>query len=121
MAAYQIRNGNTDDYRQFWNEGPRRQLGTPKHEDACRDALLSDMQQRLVPLGIDAQPEDHNADDKRADIRVSYGGKDRFEVHKDDVGRRFMETVLPFQGLVTAPVATEPAKPVVFSNPVLSL
>jgi hypothetical protein len=78
--AYQIRNGNTDDYRQFWNEGPRRQLDTPKHEDACRDALLSDMQQRLAPLGIDAQPEGHYADDKRADIRVSYGGTDGFEV-----------------------------------------
>jgi hypothetical protein len=78
--AYQIRNGDTDDYRQFWNEGPRRQLDSPKHEDACRDALLSDMQQRLAPLGIDAQPEDHYADDKRADIRVSYGGTDGFEV-----------------------------------------
>ena len=53
---------------------------TPKHEDACRDALLSDMQQRLAPLGIDAQPEGQYADDKRADIRVSYGGTDGFEV-----------------------------------------
>jgi hypothetical protein len=73
--AYQIRNGNTDDYRQFWNEDD-----TPKHEDTCRDALLSDMQQRLAPLGIDAQPEGHYADDKRADIRVSFGGSDGFEV-----------------------------------------
>ena len=78
--AYQIRNGNTDDYRKFWNEGPRRQLTTPKHEDSCRDALLTDLQQRLAPLGIDAQPEGHYADDKRADIRVGYGGTDGFEV-----------------------------------------
>lgn len=78
--AHRIRNGNTDDYRQFWNEGPRRQLETLKHEDACRDALLSDLQQRLVPLEIDAQPEGHYADDKRADIRVAFGGTDGFEV-----------------------------------------
>ena len=78
--AYQIRNGNTDDYRQFWNEGPHRQLSSPKHEDACRDALLSDLQQRLAPLGIDAQPEGHYADDKRADIRVAFGGTNGFEV-----------------------------------------
>ncbi|MEA3303451.1 MAG: hypothetical protein U9Q75_09285, partial [Pseudomonadota bacterium] len=78
--ADQIRNGNTDDFRQYWNEGPRRQLDTPKHEDACRDALLSDLQQRLAPFGIDAQPEGHYADDKRADIRVAFGGTDGFEV-----------------------------------------
>ena len=78
--AHRIRNGNTDDYRQFWNEGTLRKLDTPKHEDACRDALLSDLQQRLAPFGIDAQPEGHYADGKRADIRVAFGGIDGFEV-----------------------------------------
>lgn len=78
--ASRIRHGGTDDYRQYWNEGPRRQLSTPKHEDACRDALLSDLQQRLAPLGIDAQPEGHYADDKRADVRVAFGGSDGFNV-----------------------------------------
>ena len=70
--AVQIRKGNTDDWRQYW-EGLRGQSPTPKHEDDCRDALLSDLQQRL-PQGIDAQPEGHYANDKRADVRVSYGG-----------------------------------------------
>lgn len=78
--AHRIRHGNTDDYRQFWNEGPHRKLTSPKHEDACRDALLSDLQQRLTLLGIDAQPEGHYADDKRADIRVAFGGANGFEV-----------------------------------------
>ena len=68
--ADQIRRGNTDDWRQYWNE-PHGQLPTPKHEDRCRDALLSDLQQRL-PQGIDAQPEGQYANDTRADIRVSY-------------------------------------------------
>ena len=69
--AVQIRRGNTDDWSQYWNE-PHKQPPTPKHEDRCRDALLSDLQQRL-PQGIDAQPEGQYANDKRADIRVSYG------------------------------------------------
>lgn len=73
--AVQIRKGNTDDWRQYW-EGLRGQSPAPKHEDDCRDALLSDLQQCL-PQGVDAQPEGHYVNDKRADIRVSYGG---FEV-----------------------------------------
>lgn len=70
--AVQIRRGNTNDCRQYW-EGRRGQSPAPKHEDDCRDALLSDLQQRL-PQSIDAQPEGHYANDRRADIRVSYGG-----------------------------------------------
>ena len=69
--ADQIRRGNTDDWRQYWNE-PHEQLPTPKHEDHCRDALLSDLRQHLSQ-GVDAQPEGQYANDKRADIRVSYG------------------------------------------------
>ena len=67
--ADQIRRGNTDDWRQYWNE-PHKKPPTQKHEDRCRDALLSDLRQRL-PQGIDAQPEGQYANDKRADIRVS--------------------------------------------------
>ena len=75
-----IRNGNTDDYRQFWNESSYRQLDRPKHEDSCRDTLLSDLQRRLSPLEIDAQPEGQYADDKRSDIRVSFAGANGFAV-----------------------------------------
>ena len=69
--ASQIRCGNTDDWRQYWNE-PRAQTPTPKHEEQCRDALLSDLRTRL-PAGVDAQPEGQYAHDKRADIRVACG------------------------------------------------
>ena len=68
--ADQIRRGSTDDWSQYWNE-PHGQIPTPKHEDRCRKALLSDLQQ-LLPQGADAQPEGQYANDKRADIRVSY-------------------------------------------------
>ena len=69
--ARRIRHDNTDDWRQYWNE-PRGQTPTPKHEDQCRDALLSDLRTRL-PSGVDAQPEGQYAHDKRADIRVACG------------------------------------------------
>ena len=67
--ATRIRKGNTDDWRQYWNE-PSGQEPTPKHEDHCRDALLSDLRQCLPP-SIDAQPEGQYANDKRADMRVA--------------------------------------------------
>ena len=70
--AKQIHDGNTSDWRQYWT--PSKKPVTPEHEDFCRDALLSDLRLKLEPLGIDAQPEGHYADDKRSDIRVSYCG-----------------------------------------------
>ena len=71
--AVQIRTGNTDDWRQYWNLDSHGRPEEPRPENPCRDALLSDLRQRL-PQGVDAQPEGHYANDKRADIRVSYEG-----------------------------------------------
>ena len=68
--AIAIRDSNTDDWRQYWNL-PRGQPPTPRHEDHCRDTLLSDLRQRL-PDGVDAQPEGQYAEDKRADMRVAF-------------------------------------------------
>lgn len=68
--AVKIRTGNTDDWRQYWNESDHGKPGAPKHEDACRDALLSDLRECLPP-SVDAQPEGQYARDKRADMRVS--------------------------------------------------
>ena len=65
-----IRNGNTDDWRQYWNEDRHGRPREPKHEESCRDALLSDLRQCL-PHELDAQPEGRYASDKRADIRLS--------------------------------------------------
>lgn len=70
--AIEIRHGNTDDWKQYWKVDDHGRATDPRHEDPCRDALLSDLRQRLV-AGVDAQPEGHYADDKRADIRVAYG------------------------------------------------
>ena len=69
--AEKIRTGNTDDWRQYWNENDDGKPGAPKRENTCRDTLLSDLRERL-PQDIDAQPEGQYARDKRADMRVSY-------------------------------------------------
>ena len=72
--ACQIRSSNTDDWHQYWNEDPYGRPLEPKHEDRCRDALLSHLRGHL-PAGVDAQPEGQYADDNRSDIRVSYGAQ----------------------------------------------
>ncbi|RLL54974.1 hypothetical protein D8Y20_01910 [Mariprofundus sp. EBB-1] len=89
-VADNIRNGSTNDYKQFWSYEEKHQKminPKPKSENDSRDALLSDLKERLGKLGVDAQPEARYADDKRADIRVSFGGTDGFsipvEVKKD--------------------------------------
>lgn len=73
VLARGIHDGNTDDWRQYWNEGPHRRPTKPKHEDSCRDALLSDLRSAL-PEGVDAQPEGRYARSKRSDIRVACHG-----------------------------------------------
>ncbi|MYB10283.1 MAG: hypothetical protein F4129_00145 [Acidimicrobiia bacterium] len=78
--ADDIRGSSSNIWRQFWNEEPEL---TAKHEDACRDALLAMLQARLSPE-IDAAREGHYVSDKRADIRVSYGGHNvPTEIKKD--------------------------------------
>ena len=79
----QIRNGNTDDWRQYWNEDSHGRTTKRKPENSCRDALLSDLKQRL-PEDVDASPEGHYVNDKRADIRVFCRGfQAPVEVKKD--------------------------------------
>ena len=71
--AENIRNDNTDDWRQYWNEGARGRPESPKIEERCRDALLSDLRKEL-PAGVIAEPEVEYSNDKRADVGVFYGG-----------------------------------------------
>jgi len=64
QLALEIRHGSTNDYDQYWAGD------TPKIEDDCRDALLSDLRPRLARVGVLAEPEGRYADAKRADIKV---------------------------------------------------
>jgi len=82
QLGHEIRNGNTDDYLQYW-VADKAEL-----EDNCRDRLLSDLKVRLTPLHINAEPEGRYADEKRADIKVSAQGYNipveiKREMHKD--------------------------------------
>ena len=72
--ACKIRGGPTSDWRQYWNVDQYNRPTCEKPEDACRDNLLSDLQNRLEQLDIDAQPEGRYTNDKRSDIRVYFGG-----------------------------------------------
>lgn len=65
-----IRNGNTSDWRQYWNID--KNLFEPRTENLCRDALLSDLGTKFAQLGIRAYPEGYYVDDKRSDIRIEY-------------------------------------------------
>ncbi|MBI5330162.1 MAG: hypothetical protein HZB71_06055 [Betaproteobacteria bacterium] len=79
--ARKIRNGGTNDYRQYWSlDASNTRPARPKPENDCRDALLSDLMERLGRLGVDAIKEGYYADEKRADIRVSFGGAAGFNV-----------------------------------------
>ena len=72
--ARTIRDGNTSDWKQYWNVDHHDRPQSPRPEDSCRDALLSDLQGRLMRLGVEVQPEGRYANEKRADIRVSFAG-----------------------------------------------
>ncbi len=78
--AHWMRDGNTDAYKQFWNEDSHRHPTTPKVEESCRDILVDKMRDRLGRLGIDIQPEARHADEKRSDIRVSWGAAQGFHI-----------------------------------------
>lgn len=101
--AKKIHDGNTNDYKQYWSyDKDNRKLDQPKPENDCRDALLSDLQERLGRLGIEAQREGNYADNKRADIRVSFGGATGFNVpieikkdSHDDLWRAIHEQLIP--------------------------
>lgn len=74
QLARKIRDGVTPDRREYWNVDQYYRAEKPRPENACRDALLSDLRGEVEALGIDATREGSYADDKRSDIRVAYGG-----------------------------------------------
>ena len=77
--ADRIRNGNTDDWLQYWHtdkDDPKgRKVIKPKPEGLCRKHLLSDLQLLLEAYGVDvdASPEGHHAEDTRSDIIAVHG------------------------------------------------
>lgn len=74
--ARKIRDGATNDYRQYWNHKPP----APKREEDCRDALQSQLEERFARPGFSVYKEPHVADDKRADIMARYAGAKTFAI-----------------------------------------
>lgn len=69
--AREIRQDNDDGFRAFWNIENKKPI-SQREENLCRDVLLTRLRARLEPLGVDSQPEGDYANDKRADLRLSY-------------------------------------------------
>lgn len=82
----EIRHGNTDGYKTFWNIGAHGKA-TDEHvdENTARDRLLEYLRPKFRHLDIVAEPEVRYAEDKRADIAVySRGMKLPIEIKRDD-------------------------------------
>lgn len=77
QIAVAIRHDNDDGFRAFWNIENKRPTGK-REENICRDALLTRLRNSFYPFEVDCQPEVDYANDKRADIRLSY--RNEFEV-----------------------------------------
>lgn len=69
--AHELRHGNDDGYRMFWNI-PTRQPRSRRGENLCRDVLLARLRSRLDAHGIGIAPEYDHAGDKRADLLLDY-------------------------------------------------
>ena len=83
--AREIRHGNTSDWRQYWNLDSYCRPTEPRPENACRDRLLSALKIKLQQHGVATRQEVMHADDKKADIGVSYGSIDvPLEVKRSD-------------------------------------
>ena len=69
--ARDIRTDNDDGFHAFWNV-ENRKPPSAREENLCRDALLTRLNPRLKPFGVECLPEVDHSNDKRADISVSY-------------------------------------------------
>lgn len=86
-VARRVRTDNTDEWRKYWNEDSHGRPHIPRHENSCRDILLSDLR-GLLPKGLDAQPEGQYVNDRRTDILVSSCGDFRVPIEIKKNGSR---------------------------------
>jgi len=68
----EYRNGPLDGYKDFWNLDSNGRAIEAIPENNCRDRLLGRLKPLLLQQGIQAEPEGHFAEDKRADIKVLF-------------------------------------------------
>ena len=68
--ARRIRTSNSNEWRQYWNEGPHGIPSQPKVEEACRDAFLTALRQ-LLPESVTVEPEGRQVNQTRADLVIT--------------------------------------------------
>ena len=71
--AAELRGGDENAWRDFWNEDSYGRPVSPKPENSCRDAVLGALRRRLGGR-IDVLPEAGHAGGARSDLRVSCDG-----------------------------------------------
>jgi hypothetical protein len=99
----EMRTGNTDSYKHFWNEDSYSRPTTPKTENSCRDYLAERLEARLSTLDVEVLPELHEANDKRADMGLScHSNGNPFHLpveikldHSPDLWRAIHEQLIP--------------------------
>jgi|GEM_PF-1685217 len=72
-VAKDLRDGDSDGYRMFWNLPDQWKVGNPLPEEICRDRLKERLQGSLKPLGLKVEREADLADHKRADMLIVHG------------------------------------------------
>ncbi len=103
----EILTSNTDNYKRFWNEDSYTRPVRPKAENSCRDYLVERLRALLSTLDIDVQPETHEANDKRGDMRLSCNSNGNayhlpIEIkldHSPDLWRAIHEQLIPLYTL----------------------
>ena len=68
--ARRIRTSNSNEWRQYWNEGPYGIPSEPKVEGACRDAFLAAFRP-LLPESVRAEPEGQHVNQTRVDLAIT--------------------------------------------------
>lgn len=91
--ATAIRQGNDDGFDAFWNVENKNPT-SQRPEDRCRNALLTRLRQRFAKFGVDCQPEADYANNKRADLRLSYRSDFELPVEIKRDSRRDLWTAL---------------------------
>lgn len=78
QLAAEMHGSSTDSYEHFWNVDSRYgKPETPRPENNCRNYLLERLKALLAKYDVQVELEAHQANDKRADMKMSFtsGGK----------------------------------------------
>lgn len=70
--ALRMRSGNTDAWKQCWNEDRHGRPKERKREESCTNVLLQQLRHSTLPDGVNAEPEMRYPNNAKTDIRISH-------------------------------------------------